>query len=105
MEVKKLKKIVLKTEACIGCGACIGNDPEHFKFDDMGFSIVKSQENLESPSLSDAIDACPVAIISIEEVSEENNIESKTTDGEKNHECSECHCDECHCNNEEKKAA
>ena len=64
--MKKVKKIVLKTESCIGCGACIGIDGEHFEFSDEGFSIIKSQDNLDSPSLSDAIDACPVAIISLE---------------------------------------
>ena len=47
--MNKLKKIVLQTESCIGCGACIGIDAEHFEFSDDGFSVIKSQENLDSP--------------------------------------------------------
>lgn len=88
-----MKKIVLKTEACIGCGACIGNDSEHFEFDEEGFSVIKSQENLDSPALNDAIEACPVAIISIE------NIETNEKE-----DCSDCQCEECHCHDNKKAA-
>ena len=102
--MKKVKKIVLKTESCIGCGACIGIDGEHFEFSDEGFSIIKSQDNLDSPSLSDAIDACPVAIISLEETTGENEEQKPISFDEKEQE--KCHCENCHCHEEnENKAA
>lgn len=95
-----MKKIVLKNESCIGCGACVGIDAEHFEFSDEGYSVVKSQENLDSPALADAIDACPVAIISVEDVNEETNEASSTCQKESVSE--ECHCGhECNCENEE----
>lgn len=75
-----MKKIVLKSESCIGCGACIGIDSEHFEFSDDGFSIIKSQENLESTSLQDAIDACPVAIISLENISDADTKEKEANE-------------------------
>lgn len=90
-----MKKIILKTESCIGCGACVAVDSEHFEFSDEGFSFVKSQENLESPALSDAIDACPVAIISLEENNESNEVSSIS---ENDQECDHCECEDCHCN-------
>lgn len=104
--MEKLKKIVLQTESCIGCGACVGIDSEHFEFSDDGFSVVKSQENLESPALNDAIDACPVAIISLEEVQEEVNsnvtsIHTKDSHNQEDCQCDPCHCKDCHCHEEE----
>ena len=32
-------KIVLKNESCIGCGACVGIDSEHFEFSEEGYSV------------------------------------------------------------------
>ena len=29
-----MKKLVLNTDLCIGCGACVGIDPEHFDFNE-----------------------------------------------------------------------
>ncbi|MCI8467660.1 MAG: ferredoxin [Bacilli bacterium] len=101
-----MKKIVLQTESCIGCGACIGIDAEHFEFSDDGFSVIKSQENLDSPSLSDAIDACPVAIISLEETT--NTEEACIGSSDETCQEHECHCENCHCHDEaedEEKAA
>lgn len=95
-----MKKIVLKNEACIGCGACIGIDSEHFEFSDDGYSVIKSQENLESPALSDAIDACPVAIISLED--DGKQILDKDLAIEANEsECESCHSKDCHCENDD----
>lgn len=105
-----MKKIVLKNEACIGCGACIGIDSEHFEFSDDGYSIVKSQENLDSPSLMDAIDACPVAIISLEEVEDSQVLNEESCEKENCHcevcDCDDCDCEshECHCHDNEKAA-
>lgn len=107
-----MKKIVLKSENCIGCGACVGIDAEHFEFTDDGFSIVKSQENLDSTALQDAIDACPVAIISLQNSQEDVLDKMEKQDMDKNVEEDDCECQECykdhcsHCNcHDEKKAA
>lgn len=60
----------LEVNGCIGCGMCIGADPEHFEFDSDGLSTVKSEENLDSEALQNAIAACPVNAISITEENE-----------------------------------
>lgn len=65
-----MKKLVVNSSNCIGCGICVGHDPEHFGFNEDGQSHPISQENLDSPELQTAIDSCPVSIISIEEDSE-----------------------------------
>lgn len=59
----------IKIKDCIGCGACTAIDPEHFEVNDEGLSEVVSNDNLESASLKDAMDTCPVSAI---EVVEEN---------------------------------
>ena len=66
-----MKKLIVNTEGCIGCGACVGIDPEHFDFNEDGLSHVISEENLESTAIQDAIAACPVQVISLEEEKEE----------------------------------
>lgn len=64
-----MKKIEINN--CIGCGMCIGKDPEHFEFNSDGLSTVKSNENLDSENLKEAIAGCPVNAISITEDTEE----------------------------------
>ncbi len=59
-----MKKIVVNHEACIGCGACVAIDPEHFAFSDDGLSEVISQENTESESVQNAMESCPTGAIS-----------------------------------------
>lgn len=65
-----MKKIKVDTDNCIGCGACVGIDPKHFAFNDEGYSTPISNEDLDSEALMNAIEACPVGIISFEEVNE-----------------------------------
>ena len=77
-----MKKIKVLTDQCIGCGACVGIDPEHFDFNEDGLSHVISEENLESEDLKDAIDSCPVGIISLEESTEEFNSENVLEENE-----------------------
>lgn len=99
-----MKKIKVITENCIGCGACVGIDEEHFEFNEDGYSIVKSNENLETEQLKNAMEACPVAIISIVEEKEANEKQCSC----QNQECTktehqdtcqkEKHQDTCHCN-------
>ena len=48
---------------CIGCGACISIDSEHFDFDEEGLSQVISNDNLKKPELQDAIESCPTGAI------------------------------------------
>lgn len=74
-----MKKLKVNTDGCIGCGACFSMDPEHFTCNEEGFSIVKSEENIDLASIRNVIAACPVDVISYEE---------------------ECTCDDCHCNEE-----
>lgn len=83
-----MKKLEVNESVCIGCGACVAIDPEHFDFNDNGLSTVICNENLESMAVTNAIESCPTNAISISE------------------EC-ECHdsCDcgqDCNCTSEEK---
>ncbi len=85
-----MKKIVVAKDLCIGCGACVAIDSEHFDFDDEGKSHVISNENIESQMVVDAIESCPTSAISITEM------DSVTEDLE-NDDCSchHCHCEDC----------
>ena len=85
-----MKKIIVNDEACIGCGACVSIDPEHFEFNDEGLSHTTNNENLESTDLASAISSCPTSAISIEEVEE-------TANQEENNDA--CDCENCHCTN------
>ena len=62
-----MKKIEINNR--IGCGACIAMDPEHFEFDD-NLSSVKSNDNLDSDALQNAIASCPVGAIKVTEDAE-----------------------------------
>ncbi len=66
-----MKKIVVD-EKCIGCGACIAIDSEHFDFEGK-LSHAISNENLESDALQNAIASCPVGAIEIVEDNENEN--------------------------------
>ena len=82
-------------EQCIGCGACVAIDPEHFDFNENGLSSVIKNENLESANLKSAMESCPTGAISFSEESNEepcNCCEACT--GQK--EC-DCGCDTCKC--------
>lgn len=70
-----MKKIVVNKDACIGCGACIAIDPEHFTFDDNGLSEVISDESTENMEVKNAMESCPTSAISYGE--EENNLDGE----------------------------
>ena len=59
-----MKKLIVN-ENCIGCGLCQSIDEEHFEID--GVSKVISQDDIESESVSNAIESCPVSAIEIVE--------------------------------------
>ena len=67
MMVIKLKELKVDSSTCIGCGACAAIAENYFKINDEGISEVTSQENLDNPSVQEAIDSCPVAAIKLEE--------------------------------------
>lgn len=86
-----MEKIKVNKDSCIGCGACVAIDPEHFDFGSEGKSEVISQENIQNNNnLTNAIESCPVAAISIGE----NEDDCSTSSQEEN-----CNCDDCHCSN------
>ena len=66
-----MKKIVVNQGSCIGCGACVAIDSEHFAFSDEGLSTVISQEATETSEVQNAMESCPTGAINYGE--EENN--------------------------------
>lgn len=64
-----MQKVVVKKDACIGCGLCVSSNPDYFEFDDQGLSNVKKEElNLEDKNkILETIQNCPTEAIVIEE--------------------------------------
>lgn len=54
-------------DTCIGCGACVAIDPEHFDFNE-GVSVATSQEVTDT--VKEAAEACPVGAIEVTETTE-----------------------------------
>lgn len=59
-----MKKLNVNQDVCIGCGACVAIDPEHFDFNEDGLSEVINNENVENENTVNAIESCPVNAIS-----------------------------------------
>ncbi len=87
-----MNKIVIRENACIGCGACIAVDPEHFDFNEDGFAVVTNNDNIETNAVNNALASCPTSAIYLEEASSQNC------------ECGEnCECgDDCNCTEDDK---
>lgn len=83
-----MKKLFVNEEACIGCGACVAIDSEHFDFNEDGLSEVIKNENIETEDTQNAISSCPTNAISYVEESNCNN---------ENCECENCNCENCEC--------
>lgn len=68
MKEKKIKKVNLDQEKCIGCGACGVVAPDAFGFDQAkGKSFVKpGAEATDGKKLEDATTGCPVQAITLE---------------------------------------
>ncbi len=84
-----MEKLFVNKEACIGCGACVAIDSEHFDFGDDNLSEVISQENIESENAKNAMASCPTGAISLVEDTTEKEHDCENCDGEH---C--CHKDE-----------
>ena len=61
-----MTKITVNEDTCIGCGACIAIDSEHFDFNEDGKSSVIKDNNYETDELKNAISSCPVGAIKLE---------------------------------------
>ena len=49
-----MKKLYVDENSCIGCGACVALDDEHFGFNDQGLSTVISTENIDEESIQNS---------------------------------------------------
>lgn len=54
-------------DTCIGCGACVAIAPDNFDYQE-GVSVVTNEEISEATK--EAVDACPVGAIELEETTE-----------------------------------
>ncbi len=71
--MNKKKKVVIKRDECIACGMCESIAPEIFTMGEDGMATTKKDTNLNEEELElvqEAIEQCPVEIISLEEVDE-----------------------------------
>lgn len=64
-----MQKVVIKKEACIGCGLCVQNNEDYFQFDDDGLSKVIKEEldDADKPRILESVENCPTEAILIEE--------------------------------------
>lgn len=86
-----MKKLNVNKEACIGCGACVAIDEDHFNFGDDGLSEVISQENTDTEDVKNAISSCPVGAISYTDCNCKDGGECDCGD--------DCECEDCGCEN------
>lgn len=68
-----MKKIVkVNKDKCLGCGMCVGINPDVFSFDDDGLAKANNdminEENKDE--VNNAIDSCPVGAIEVHEEEE-----------------------------------
>lgn len=75
-----MKKIILDSTQCIGCGMCASIADKYFRIDETGYSTLEKEiidenvnENGENDlvAVTNAKDACPVQVIRIEDTEEE----------------------------------
>lgn len=69
-EQKKVKKLFIDPEVCIGCGACEVTAPEYFELGNEGIATPKQNYNeADKEIIEEAIENCPVKAISIKDSS------------------------------------
>ena len=95
-------KLNVNEEQCIGCGACVAIDPEHFDFNDNGLSSVIKDDNYDSANLKSAMESCPTGAISIGECNQDAACECKEEKCGCCEACTgedtcDCGCDNCEC--------
>ena len=61
--------VKVKSDTCIGCGACVAIAPETFEFDENGLSKVIDGA-AESDAAREAAGSCPVGAIEVGEAAE-----------------------------------
>ena len=94
-----MKCLKVNEEQCIGCGACVAIDAEHFDFNDNGLSSVISNDNLESQNLLSALESCPTGAISISDGSAcSTECACGCCDNCTGDETCNCGCEDCNCN-------
>ena len=64
---KKIKRITVDKNKCIGCGTCVALAPEIFELGPDNKSRVKNPEGADPQTAKLAADSCPVEAIKIEE--------------------------------------
>ena len=64
-----MEKLRINSDACIGCGMCVSNNPEYIVFNDEGYAepIDVPVKPEDKKDLLEAVEACPTEAICIEE--------------------------------------
>ncbi len=94
-------KIIIREGACIGCGACIAVDPNHFDFNEDGFAEVIDNSELDTNAVRNAVESCPTTAICVEDCPEGCDCGASCDCGD-SCECTEDNkcSDDCNCANE-----
>lgn len=101
-----MENLKVNEEQCIGCGACVAIDPEHFDFNESGLSSVIKNDNLESANLKSAMESCPTGAISFSDGKQAVETTCEGFKPDENCGCCEkctgekdcnCGCDNCEC--------
>ncbi len=60
------KKVIIQTEECMGCEACVEIAPNTFEFDEENnIAIVKNDSVDDLDAIEESIDSCPADCIEI----------------------------------------
>jgi ferredoxin len=62
-----MKKVMVDSTKCIGCGTCVALAPKSFKMTDDGKSQAINPAGDDEAAVQNAIDSCPVDAISWQE--------------------------------------
>lgn len=62
-----MKKVNVKSDVCIGCGACVSIADKYFKFTDEGYSTTVKEDidKDDEATVEEAASSCPVSAIEI----------------------------------------